>query len=117
MGTVVFPDAQLKIFLDASAEERARRRYKQLKDKDLGVSLRALLESIRERDERDRSRAASPLKPADDAVVIDSSSLSIDAVFEQVWQLASKRGLIAGSKKRTPRPSMKKQVRRENPDR
>ena len=80
MGTVVFPDAPLKIFLDASAEERAERRYKQLKDKDLSVSLRALLESIRERDERDRSRAVSPLKPAADAVVIDSSSLSIEAV-------------------------------------
>jgi len=93
MGTVVFPDAPLKVFLEASAEERAQRRYKQLKDKDLGVSLRALLESIRERDERDRSRAVSPLKPADGAVVIDSSSLSIDAVFEQVWQLAFERGL------------------------
>jgi cytidylate kinase len=93
MGTVVFANAPLKVFLDASAEERARRRYKQLKDKDLGVSLRALLESIRERDERDRSRAVSPLKPAADAVVIDSSSLSIDAVFEQVWQLAIDRGL------------------------
>ena len=93
MGTVVFTDATLKIFLDASAEERARRRYKQLKDKDLGVSLRALLESIRERDERDRSRAVSPLVPAGDAVVIDSSTLSIDAVFEQVWQLALERGL------------------------
>ncbi len=104
MGTVVFPNAPLKIFLDASAEERAQRRYKQLKDKDLGVSLRALLESIRERDERDRSRAVSPLKPADDAVVIDSSALSIDAVFEQVWQLASDRGLIPRSKK----PSKKK---------
>jgi cytidylate kinase len=97
MGTVVFPDAPLKIFLDASAEERARRRYKQLKDKDLGVSLRALLESIRERDERDRSRAVSPLKPADDAVVIDSSALSIDAVFEQVWQLACNRGLTSAN--------------------
>jgi CMP/dCMP kinase len=99
MGTVVFPQAPLKIFLDASAEQRAQRRYKQLKDKDLGVSLRALLESIRERDERDRSRAVSPLKPADDAVVIDSSSLSIDAVFEQVWQLASNRGLTPVTKK------------------
>jgi CMP/dCMP kinase len=104
MGTVVFPNAPLKIFLDASAEERARRRYKQLKDKDLGVSLRALLESIRERDERDRSRAVSPLMPADDAVVIDSSALSIDAVFEQVWRLASNRGLTPRSK----RPSKKK---------
>ena len=98
MGTVVFPEAPLKIFLEASAEERARRRYKQLKDKDLGVSLRALLESIRERDERDRSRAVSPLKPADDAVVIDSSSLSIDAVFEKVWQLAFERGLTPANR-------------------
>jgi len=98
MGTVVFADAPLKIFLDASAEERARRRYKQLKDKDLGVSLRALLESIRERDERDRSRAVSPLKPATDAVVIDSSSLSIDDVFEQVWQLAIARGLTRATR-------------------
>jgi cytidylate kinase len=101
MGTVVFPKAPLKIFLDASAEERAQRRYKQLKDKDLGVSLRALLESIRERDQRDRSRAVSPLKPADDAVVIDSSSLSIDVVFEQVWQLARSRGLTPDSKTRS----------------
>ncbi len=109
MGTVVFPNAPLKIFLDASAEERAQRRYKQLKDKDLGVSLRALLESIRERDQRDRSRAVSPLKPADDAVVIDSSSLSIDGVFEQVWQLARNRGLMPGSKKTSKqRPSKKK---------
>jgi len=98
MGTVVFADAPLKIFLDASAEERARRRYKQLKDKDLGVSLRALLESIRERDERDRSRAVSPLKPATDAVVIDSSSLSVDDVFEQVWQLAIARGLTRATR-------------------
>ena len=107
MGTVVFPNAPLKIFLDASAEERAQRRYKQLKDKDLGVSLRALLESIRERDERDRSRAVSPLKPADDAVVIDSSSLSIDVVFEQVWQLARSRALTPDSKKTAKRPSKK----------
>jgi len=98
MGTVVFLDAPLKIFLEASAEERARRRYKQLKDKDLGVSLRALLESIRERDERDRSRAVSPLKPADDAVVIDSSSLSIDAVFENVLKLAVERGLTQANR-------------------
>jgi len=107
MGTVVFPNAPLKIFLDASAEQRAERRYKQLKDKDLGVSLRALLESIRERDERDRSRAVSPLKSADDAVVIDSSSLSIDVVFEQVWQLARSRALTPDSKKAPKRPSKK----------
>ncbi|MGH7948414.1 MAG: (d)CMP kinase [Candidatus Binataceae bacterium] len=93
MGTVVFPAAPLKIFLDASAEERALRRYKQLKDKDLGVSLRALLASIRERDERDRSRAASPLKPAEDAVVIDSSGLSIETVCARVWEHVIARGL------------------------
>jgi CMP/dCMP kinase len=93
MGTVVFPTARLKIYLDASAEERAARRYNQLKDKDLGVSLRALLASIRERDERDRSRAASPLKPAADAVVVDSSGLSIEAVCARVWQHVVERGL------------------------
>jgi len=93
MGTVVFPAAPLKIFLDASAEERAQRRYKQLKDKDLSVSLRALLASIRERDERDRSRAASPLKPAADAVVIDSSGLSIETVCARVWEQVVARGL------------------------
>ena len=93
MGTVVFPAAPLKIFLDASAEERAQRRYKQLKDKDLSVSLRALLASIRERDERDRSRAASPLKPAADAVVIDSSGLSVETVCARVWEQVIARGL------------------------
>jgi cytidylate kinase len=93
MGTVVFPDARLKIFLEASPEERARRRYNQLKDKDLGVSLPGLLASIRERDERDRSRAASPLRPAADAVVIDSTSLTIDAVFEVVWKHVLDAGL------------------------
>jgi len=93
MGTVVFPDAVLKIFLEASPEERARRRYNQLKDKDLGVSLRGLLASIRERDERDRSRAVSPLRPAADAVVIDSTSLSIEAVLEVVWQRVVDAGL------------------------
>ena len=98
MGTVVFPSAHLKIFLDASAEERAERRYKQLKDKDLGVSLRALLANIRERDERDRSRAVSPLKPAADAVVIDSSDLSIETVCARVWQHVIERGLIPGDR-------------------
>jgi len=86
MGTVVFRDARLKIFLEASPESRAERRYNQLKDKDLGVSLRGLLESIRERDQRDRSRAVSPLVAAPDAVVIDSTHLSIDAVFDVVWR-------------------------------
>ncbi len=96
MGTVVFPQAPLKLYLDASAEARAQRRYNQLKDKGLGVSLRALLASIRERDERDQGRAQSPLKPAADAVVIDSTELPIDAVFARVHQLVVARGLAAG---------------------
>jgi cytidylate kinase len=100
MGTVVFPDAALKIFLEASPEARALRRYNQLKDKDLGVSLRGLLASIRERDERDRSRAASPLKPATDAIVIDSTSLSIDAVFEVVWKYVIDAGLAGETARR-----------------
>ncbi len=93
MGTVVFPDAGLKLFLDASAEERAQRRHKQLKDKGSSVSLRALLASIRERDERDRGRAVAPLRPAPDAIVIDSTDMPIDEVFDMVWQLVVDRGL------------------------
>lgn len=84
MGTVVFPAAPVKIFLTASAEERARRRYKQLKDKGESVSLPRLLRDIQERDERDSSRSVSPLVPADDAIVIDSSALPIDDVFAKV---------------------------------
>jgi cytidylate kinase len=94
MGTVVFPDAQLKVFLEASPEERAARRHKQLIDKGLGGSLRGLLAGIRERDERDRQRAESPLVPADDAVVIDSTALGVDAVEQRVWQLIETRGLL-----------------------
>ncbi len=84
MGTVVFPNAPLKFFLTASAEERARRRYKQLIDKGESVSLPRLLRDIEERDERDRSRSVSPLLPADDAIVIDSTATPIDAVFAKV---------------------------------
>lgn len=94
MGTVVFPEAKLKIFLDASPEERAQRRYKQLKNKGLSVSLLGLLEQIKERDGRDRGRAVAPLKPAADALVIDSTSMSIDGVFEQVMSEACARGLV-----------------------
>lgn len=89
MGTVIFPDAVVKIFLEASASVRAERRYNQLKNKGLGVSLRALVETIEERDERDRERAVSPLRPASDAVVIDSSTMSIDEVVEHVIALTS----------------------------
>jgi len=84
MGTVVFPDAPVKVFLDASAEARAERRYNQLKNKGLGVNLRALLEQIQERDARDRERAVAPLKPAEDAVIIDSTLMSIDEVVTTV---------------------------------
>jgi cytidylate kinase len=84
MGTVVFPDAPVKIYLEASAEIRADRRYKQLKNKGLSVSVRALLASIKERDERDTRRAASPLRPAEDAIIIDSTSMSIEQVLENV---------------------------------
>tara|TARA_R110000823_G_scaffold46721_1_gene119497 strand:- start:163 stop:843 length:681 start_codon:yes stop_codon:yes gene_type:complete len=81
MGTVVFPDAPVKIFLTASAEERARRRYSQLKGAGVDVNIDALLEEIRVRDERDMNRSAAPLKPADDAQVIDSTGLSIEEVL------------------------------------
>ncbi|AEY02095.1 cytidylate kinase [Oceanimonas sp. GK1] len=84
MGTVVFPDAEVKIFLDASAEERARRRLKQLQDKGFDVSFDRLLSEIQERDDRDRNRAVAPLKAADDALVIDSTSLSITDVLDRV---------------------------------
>lgn len=83
MGTTVFPEASVKIFLTASAEERAQRRYRQLLEKGESASLATIIEDIQARDLRDSSRSASPLKPASDAVVIDSSKLSIEDVFEQ----------------------------------
>ncbi len=95
MGTAIFPDARAKIFLTASAEERAERRYKQLKSKGIDGNLAPLLKDIRkdieERDERDSSRSASPLKPADDAVQIDTSDLSIEQVVEQVLAICEKQ--------------------------
>lgn len=91
MGTVVFPQAALKIFLTASAEERARRRYNQLKDKGLGANLAALSLEIAERDRRDASRAIAPLRPADDAVIVDSTAMTIDAVVARVLELAAAR--------------------------
>jgi CMP/dCMP kinase len=84
MGTVVFPDAELKIYLTASPEERAQRRYKQLINKGVNVNLRALLKDIASRDERDTNRKVSPLRPADDAVVIDTTSLTIEQVLNKV---------------------------------
>lgn len=91
MGTVVFPQADLKIYLTASPEERALRRYKQLKDKGSGVSLAALSREISERDLRDSTRAVAPLKPAPDARVIDSTGLPIEAVVARVIEWGAGR--------------------------
>jgi cytidylate kinase len=93
MGTVVFPEASLKVYLTASAEERASRRYKQLKDKGSGVSLSALSREITERDARDSTRAVAPLIPAPDAEVIDSTGLSIEKVVGRVLELGARRSL------------------------
>jgi len=87
MGTVVFPDAKVKIFLDASAEERAQRRFNQLQDKGFNVSIAQILSEIKERDYRDRNRAVAPLRPANDAVVIDSTTLTINEVVQQILTL------------------------------
>ena len=91
MGTVVFPDATLKIFLTASAEERANRRYKQLKNKGMDVNFAALLESIQARDVRDMTRSVAPLVPAEDSVLIDSSDLSLSEVVQSVRSLMIER--------------------------
>lgn len=87
MGTVIFPDAAHKVFLTASAEERAGRRYKQLNDKGVSVTLSGLLREILARDARDASRAVAPLRPADDAVTIDTTGVGIDEVVEHVLGL------------------------------
>jgi cytidylate kinase len=94
MGTVVFPDAQVKVFLTASAEERAKRRYKQLIDKGIDVNLSALFLDIKERDERDSLRSISPLKPAEDAVLVDTTGLSIDEVVAKVLNLVRERLIV-----------------------
>ncbi len=89
MGTVIFPEAAYKVFLTASAEERAVRRHKQLKDKGLDVTIATLLHEIQARDARDRSRSASPMEPAQDALLLDNSHLSIEESVDQVlgwWQ-------------------------------
>jgi CMP/dCMP kinase len=92
MGTVIFPDAGIKVFLTASAEERAERRYKQLKDKGVSVTLDGLLREILARDARDANRAVAPLRPAEDAVRIDTTGLGIEAVVERVLALVPGRG-------------------------
>jgi cytidylate kinase len=89
MGTVVFPEAEVKVFLTASAEERAKRRYKQLKEKGISVSLRDLVRDIQERDERDSSRDVAPLVAPVAALEVESTSLSIDEVLEKVLEKVS----------------------------
>ena len=94
MGTKVFPEAQLKIFLTASIEERAKRRYKQLLERGENVKLRALEEQVRSRDERDMNRKSSPLTVATDAVEVDTSDLTIQEAVDRVQNLAILRGLL-----------------------
>ncbi len=91
MGSIVFPDAPLKIFLTASPEERARRRHKQLIEKGLTVNLADLSREIRERDHRDANRSVAPLRASDDAVVIDSTNVGVSDVVEQIENLARSR--------------------------
>ncbi len=91
MGTVIFPDAPYKVFLTASPDERAERRYKQLKEKGVSVTLDNLLREILARDARDANRAVAPLRPADDAVAIDTTGLGIDVVVERVLAILPER--------------------------
>ena len=86
MGTIVFPHAEAKIFLDASAEERANRRLKQLQNKGINVKFGDLLCEIQERDDRDRNRPVAPLRPADDALLLDSTTMTIDEVVGKALQ-------------------------------
>jgi len=93
MGTVVFPDASLKVFLTASPQQRAQRRHRQLLEKGETANLAGLLDEIMARDERDMNRSVAPLRPADDAIVLDSTDLSIEEVLETVLREAQKRDL------------------------
>lgn len=94
MGTVVFPNANLKIFLEASLKERAQRRYKELQKKDLNVSLEAVFSIIEQRDKRDRMRSISPLVPASDATLIDTTKMDIYQVFDLVMTMIKAKGLL-----------------------
>lgn len=93
MGTVIFPDAPLKLYLTASPQARAERRYKQLKEKGESVNLSRLSQDIKKRDERDSSRAVAPLKPAEDAHVIDSTEMSINEVLDTIHKLLKESNL------------------------
>jgi len=96
MGTVVFPEAPLKIFLTASAEERARRRHKQLMDMGFDANLSQLIADIAERDRRDAEREVSPLHPAADAVTLDTTEMSVAEVVAEILELSRERGLATG---------------------
>jgi cytidylate kinase len=91
MGTVVFPDADLKIYMTASAKERASRRYQQLKSKGIDANLAEILSELQLRDERDSQRQVAPLKPATDAIVIDTTELGIEEVFDLIMAEAKRR--------------------------
>lgn len=93
MGTVVFPRARAKVFLEASPEERAHRRYNQLKEKGIDANLSRLVDDIAARDARDRSRAVAPLRAAEDAVVVDTTGIGIDAVVARVLAVLEARGI------------------------
>ena len=94
MGTVVFPNAPVKIFLTASAEERAKRRFLQLQEQGVNVSLDRLLEDIVRRDEQDTNRAVAPMRPADDAIILDSTKLNIQEVLTRVKELMEQKALV-----------------------
>ena len=96
MGTTVFPEANLKFFLTAGFEQRVDRRFKELLERDENVSLRAVRALIEERDRRDKKRKASPLVPAEDAIEIDTSAMSIDEVVHKIVDIAARNGLIKG---------------------
>jgi len=93
MGTVVFTEAPLKIFLTASADERARRRQRQLREAGVDASLSSLLKEIQARDARDMQRSVAPLKPADDAITLDTTCLTIPEVVDRLTELLTERGL------------------------
>lgn len=93
MGTVVFPNAELKLFLTASAEVRAERRVKQLKNQGNDANIARIIEDIKARDERDANRATAPLKPAEDAITIDTSDLNIDQVCQKAASLLKDKGI------------------------
>lgn len=98
MGTVIFPDAELKIFLLASPEERAKRRYNQLKEKGINVTLGDLINELRERDRRDQERTVAPLKPAEDAVCINTDGLTVEQVVERIiFEIKQKKAFPATS--------------------